>query len=109
MRCWLLLLLLVTACSVVGAVEFYVSPSGSDRNAGTRRAPFATLERARMAVRTAKRDGRRIINLVNYRKADAQVNLPDGKWTDLVACAPLANPVTLKADTPVLAVEGAKN
>ncbi len=59
--------------------------------------------------RTAKRDGRRIINLVNYRKADAQVNLPDGKWTDLVACAPLANPVTLKADTPVLAVEGAKN
>jgi hypothetical protein len=58
--------------------------------------------------RTATLDGKRIINLVNYRKADEQVNLPEGTWTDLAACAPLANPVTLKADAPVLAVEGAK-
>ena len=72
MRCWLLLLLLVTACSVVGAVEFYVSPSGSDRNAGTRRAPFATLERARMAVRTAKRDGGVTVFLRQGRYALAQ-------------------------------------
>ncbi len=56
--------------------------------------------------RTATLDGRRVINLVNYRKADVQVNLPEGKWTDLAACTPLANPVTLKADVPVLAVEG---
>jgi len=55
--------------------------------------------------RTALLDGQRIINMVNYRKADAQVNLPAGKWTDLAACAPLVNPVTLQADVPVLAVE----
>ncbi len=59
--------------------------------------------------RTTSVDGRRVINLVSYRKADAQVNLPEGNWTDLAACAPLVNPLTLKADLPVLAVEGAKN
>ncbi|MBQ7814910.1 MAG: hypothetical protein IJ387_10520, partial [Thermoguttaceae bacterium] len=35
--------------TVVG--EFFVSPNGNDANAGTENAPFATLERARDAVR----------------------------------------------------------
>jgi hypothetical protein len=34
---------------------FYVSASGSDRNPGTAAAPFATLDRARLALRTFKR------------------------------------------------------
>ena len=38
---------------VVGA-DFYVSPTGSDAGAGTIASPFATLERARDAVRAAK-------------------------------------------------------
>ena len=36
------------------AAEFYVSPTGNDAWAGTRRRPYATLERARDAVRELK-------------------------------------------------------
>jgi len=36
---------------VPNQAEFYVSPSGSDTNPGTETAPFATIERARNAVR----------------------------------------------------------
>ncbi|MDX9867005.1 MAG: right-handed parallel beta-helix repeat-containing protein [Kiritimatiellia bacterium] len=39
------------------AVRFVVSPKGRDTNPGTFEQPFATLERARGAVRAAKRDG----------------------------------------------------
>lgn len=37
--------------------EFYVAPYGSDSNPGTSARPFATLERARDAVRTLKKSG----------------------------------------------------
>jgi len=37
-----------------GQVVFYVAPNGNDRNPGTKDKPFATLERAREAVREAK-------------------------------------------------------
>ena len=46
------LFLLVTVLFSVGAagqVEFYVSPSGSDRNVGTIDRPFATIARGRDA------------------------------------------------------------
>jgi hypothetical protein len=49
MRCVLLLPFLVG--SVLAQVQVYVSPSGDDRNPGSEDAPFATLERARDAVR----------------------------------------------------------
>jgi len=39
------------------AVEFYVAPNGSDVDEGTRARPFATLARARDAVREANKDG----------------------------------------------------
>lgn len=42
-----LLMTLLTAC----AAEFYIAPTGRDTNPGTKAAPFATLERARNAVR----------------------------------------------------------
>lgn len=58
----ILLLLLPGACSSIFAssmpaepVEFFVSPEGSDVFAGTREKPFATLERARDAIRNLKR------------------------------------------------------
>ena len=37
--------------------EFHVSPAGNDRNPGTESLPFATLSRAQLAVRHAKRNG----------------------------------------------------
>ncbi len=40
------------------AAVFFVSPKGSDRQAGTFKKPFATLERARDAVRALKNKGR---------------------------------------------------
>ena len=39
------------------ALRYFVSPKGSDRNPGTFKKPFATLERARDAVRAHKRQG----------------------------------------------------
>lgn len=39
------------------AAEFFVAPSGDDENPGTRQKPFATLEKARDAVRALKANG----------------------------------------------------
>src|SRR5271163_3410314 len=39
----------------LGAMQFYVSPEGDDLNPGTKVRPFASLERARDAVRAQKR------------------------------------------------------
>jgi len=38
-------------------LDFYVSTTGSDKNSGTKEKPFATLERARDAVRSLKEAG----------------------------------------------------
>ncbi len=46
--------LFLCALSVRGA-DYYVSPAGQDSNPGTQAKPFATIERARDAVREAKR------------------------------------------------------
>lgn len=40
---------------VSGATDFYVSPNGSDGNPGSATRPFLSLERARQAVRDAKK------------------------------------------------------
>ena len=50
LRCIPTLIVLLSA-SAAPAVEFYVAPSGSDDNPGTQGAPFATLQRARDAIR----------------------------------------------------------
>ncbi|MDF7825949.1 right-handed parallel beta-helix repeat-containing protein [Pontiellaceae bacterium B12227] len=42
-------------CAETPKADFYVSPEGSDAGAGTLSSPFATLERARDAVRILKR------------------------------------------------------
>ena len=40
------------------AAELFVSPTGSDTNAGTRAKPFATLEHARDEARRLRQDGK---------------------------------------------------
>ena len=40
------------------AIEFFVAPDGSDSATGTREEPFATLERARDALRQLKQQGK---------------------------------------------------
>lgn len=51
-------LVLGVEANVVGrSAEIYVAPNGRDGNRGTRWSPFATLERARAAVRSLKANG----------------------------------------------------
>jgi len=56
MRISIILLLAALAVMAFGAVPsvLYVSPRGNDRNPGTRERPFATLARARDALRVAR-------------------------------------------------------
>lgn len=63
MRPVVLLSALVLSLAHVSAAAFYVSPAGRDSNPGTERAPFATLERARQAMRAVKRDGGGVVYL----------------------------------------------
>ena len=49
--------LLALATGAAVASEFYVAPGGADANAGTQAKPFASLERARDAVRELKKAG----------------------------------------------------
>jgi len=52
---------LLQALAVLHAAEFWVAPTGDDRAPGTRARPFATLERARDAVRALpSRGGARV-------------------------------------------------
>jgi hypothetical protein len=53
--CCLVVALLASSAWCVRGAELYVAPNGSDANPGTRERPFATLERARDAVRDIRR------------------------------------------------------
>ena len=52
------LLLLCCAAPPLRGAEFFVAPTGADGNPGTRALPFATVARARDAVRASGRAGR---------------------------------------------------
>lgn len=52
-----LLFALTAGIAGAGPAEFYVSPQGKDSNFGDENAPFATLERARDAIRDLKQTG----------------------------------------------------
>ncbi len=49
-----LLLIHISSFTPVNAKDFYVSPSGSDKNTGTLESPFATIAQAQAAVRKHK-------------------------------------------------------
>ncbi|MEX0824600.1 MAG: right-handed parallel beta-helix repeat-containing protein, partial [Pirellulaceae bacterium] len=53
----LLFTILVLSASVASAADFYIAPDGSDDAAGTADQPWATLTRARDAVRELKAEG----------------------------------------------------
>ncbi len=52
------LALILLGIGTPAQADFFVSPAGSDENPGTKGKPFATLERARDAVRALKAEGR---------------------------------------------------
>ena len=54
---WMLVLTLLSAAPAADAHEFHVAPSGNDANPGTPGAAFATLGRARDAIRALKARG----------------------------------------------------
>lgn len=82
--------------------EFFVAPDGSDQNAGTRSKPFATLAKARDAVRELKKGGldRNLTVLIRggtYRLQEPLVFGPEDsgteKFTITYAAAPGEKPV----------------
>ncbi len=54
-------LTLLATCT--NAATFFVSPNGNDNNNGSKNAPFATLQRAQKAVRTAPKGNKRQVVL----------------------------------------------
>jgi hypothetical protein len=79
-----LALLIGFSFSQVEAREWFVAPNGSDAADGTRRHPFATLERARTAVQSASSEkGPRIVSLRagTYRLAKPFVLTPTDSGT----------------------------
>jgi hypothetical protein len=70
-----LIVLLLTHSEVSWAVDFYISPLGSDSNPGSEAQPFATLERARDAVRAVNMTGDVVVYLRagTYRLANTVV------------------------------------
>jgi hypothetical protein len=77
--------------------QFYVSPDGNDLHAGTKDQPFATLSRARDAVRAIKDEAKEpapvtvIIKDGYYEMTEPLVLLPDDSGTE-------QNPIVYKAD-----------
>jgi outer membrane protein assembly factor BamB len=62
-----MILCMVVCCLMAGelvAKDYYVSPEGSDGNVGSKQKPFATLARARDAIREAGIAGRERVNVV---------------------------------------------
>lgn len=51
MRVFAILLILLSMTFDLTAAEFYVSPSGNDNHPGTKSQPFASIEKAKLAVR----------------------------------------------------------
>ncbi|AQQ70366.1 hypothetical protein SMSP2_00712 [Limihaloglobus sulfuriphilus] len=49
-------IMILCAALQAAGVDFYIAPDGSDANPGTLEKPFATIERAKTAVRNAKAD-----------------------------------------------------
>jgi hypothetical protein len=64
------LLLVSVALHAQGPSEFFISPSGNDKGNGTINKPFASLDKARKAVRKLLRDEKDISITVYFRGGD---------------------------------------
>jgi hypothetical protein len=73
---------LLVAAGCQKPAEFYVSPAGNDAHPGTRGRPFATLQNATQAVRSARQAG---------HQADITVHLDGGMYS-------LAEPLVLRPE-----------
>lgn len=60
------IILLCALASLLPAAEYFVSPDGDDGNPGTKHKPFATLERARDAIRQAGLAGKAVCTVWLY-------------------------------------------
>jgi len=76
LRCLGLLCLLGLAARALSAAEWYVAPDGDDAHPGTRAQPFATLDRARDAVRRFRAEGGRAPATVWIRRGIYRVTQP---------------------------------
>ena len=66
---FILFTFLVSCDTEIDPYDFYVSPTGNDANSGTKNDPFATLDKARLAVRELKKT----------KKEDITIGLKGGK------------------------------
>jgi hypothetical protein len=60
-----IVMLTIFSCSKP-QTEFFISPNGNDQNSGSKMQPFASLERARDAIREAK-DKNDVSPVVGYK------------------------------------------
>ncbi len=62
-----LIISMLMCCAIEASLvarDYYVSPEGSDDNVGSKQEPFATLTRARDAIREAGIAGRERVNVI---------------------------------------------
>jgi len=62
-----LIISMLMCCAIEASLvarDYYVSPEGSDDNVGSKQKPFATLPRARDAIREAGIAGRERVNVI---------------------------------------------
>jgi hypothetical protein len=85
------------------AAEFFIAPGGNDANPGTRQMPFATLEKARDAVRALKANGV-LPGPVGVRLLPGEYNMM--KTFELAAAdsGSQSSPIVYRADQPGTAV-----
>lgn len=65
-----LITLFALSCTSADSYDFYISPFGNDDNEGTANAPFASIDKARLAVRELKKT----------KKGNITVGLKGGKY-----------------------------
>lgn len=98
------LLLIVPSAWAAESVEYWVSPAGSDRATGTRGQPFATLERAREALRRDRPAGGATVRLlagVYPRNETFELTSKDGGSAGAPVVYRAEGPVVLRAGTAV--------
>ena len=83
------------------AADFYVSPSGNDNNLGTKEKPFATLERAKIAVQNSIQNNKEQIFTIWIADGNYEIDVPiifeseyfNGKTEVRIKAMKNANPV----------------